>query len=155
MSGRRELARGGVRSYCFKGYRVPVWEDKVTRGQCYGYGSVGLGWDSMILNPMEPIAIFFNVYLVLRQRETEHEWGRGRERGRHKIRSRLQALRHQPRDWRGARTHKPWDHDLSWSRTFNRLSHPGAPPLPFFNNKYFVLLPLLHTILRIDIILWL
>ena len=35
--------------------------------------------------------IFFNVYLFLRQRETEHEWGRGRERGRHRIRSRLQA----------------------------------------------------------------
>ena len=28
---------------------------------------------------------FFNVYLFLGQRETEHEWGRGRERGRHRI----------------------------------------------------------------------
>ena len=27
-----------------------------------------------------------------RKRETEHEWGRGRERGRHRIGSRLQAL---------------------------------------------------------------
>ena len=25
--------------------------------------------------------IFLNVYLFLRQRETEHEWGRNRERG--------------------------------------------------------------------------
>ena len=29
--------------------------------------------------------IFFNVYLFLRQRESEREWGRGRERGRHRI----------------------------------------------------------------------
>ena len=37
---------------------------------------------------------FFNVfYLLLGQRETEHEWGRGRERGRHRIGNRLQAPR--------------------------------------------------------------
>ena len=30
------------------------------------------------------------------QREKEHEWGRGRERGRHRIGNRLQALSHQP-----------------------------------------------------------
>ena len=29
--------------------------------------------------------LFFNVYLFLRQREIEREWGRGRERGRHRI----------------------------------------------------------------------
>ena len=29
---------------------------------------------------LETIYIFFNVYLFLRQRETEHEWGRVRER---------------------------------------------------------------------------
>ena len=29
--------------------------------------------------------------------------------------------------WRWARTHEPWDHDLSQSRTLNRLSHPGTP----------------------------
>ena len=32
---------------------------------------------------------FFNVYLFLRQREAEHEPGRVRERGRHRIRSRF------------------------------------------------------------------
>ena len=73
--------------------------------------------------------IFFNVYLFLRQRETEHERGRGKERGRHRIRSRLQALSHQPRAQHGARTHGPLDRDLSWSRTPNQLSHPGAPKL--------------------------
>ena len=70
---------------------------------------------------------FFNVYLFWGQRETEHERGRGRERGRQRIGSRLQALSHHPRARRGARTHRPRDHDLSRSRTLNRLSHPGAP----------------------------
>ena len=50
-----------------------------------------------------------------------------REGGRHRIRSRLQALSCQHRAGRGAWTHQPWDHDLSWSRTLNRPSHPGAP----------------------------
>ena len=73
------------------------------------------------------LKFFFNVYLFLRQRETEHEQGRGRERGRHWIWNRLQALSCQPRARRGAWTHGPGDRDLSWSRTLNRLSHPGAP----------------------------
>ena len=68
---------------------------------------------------------FFNLYLFLR--ETENEQGRNRERGRHRIRSRLQALSCQHRAWHGARTHEPWDHDLSQSRMLNQLSHPGAP----------------------------
>ena len=28
---------------------------------------------------------FFNVYLFVREGETEYEWGRGRESGRHRI----------------------------------------------------------------------
>ena len=47
------------------------------------------------------------------QRETEHERGRGRERGRHRIGNRLQVLSHQPRARRGARTHGPRDRDLA------------------------------------------
>ena len=43
------------------------------------------------------LIFFFNVYLFLGQRETEHEQARGRERGRHRIGNRLQALSHQPR----------------------------------------------------------
>ena len=71
---------------------------------------------------------FFYIYLFFeRQRETEHEQGRGRERGRPRIRSRLQAPSCQHRARHGARSHKPWDGDLSWSRTLNWLSHPGAP----------------------------
>ena len=63
------------------------------------------------------IRIFFNVCLFLRERE----------RGRHRIRSRLQVLSCQHRPPPRARTHKPQDHDLSRSRMRNRLSHPGAP----------------------------
>ena len=72
---------------------------------------------------------FFNVYLFSRQRETEHEQGRVRERGRHGIWNRLQALSCQHRARRGARTCEPRDHDPSRSRTLNRLSHPGAPKI--------------------------
>ena len=43
------------------------------------------------------LIFFFNIYLFLGQRETEHERGKGRERGRHRIGNRLQALSHQPR----------------------------------------------------------
>ena len=53
--------------------------------------------------------------------------GGGSERGRHRIRNRLQALSHQPRARRGARTHGPRDRDLSQSRPLNQLSHPGTP----------------------------
>ena len=73
--------------------------------------------------------IFFNVYFFFFERETEREWGRGRERGRHRIWSRLQALSRQHRAWRGAWTHEPWDHDLSQSQ-LSRLSHPGALSWP-------------------------
>ena len=71
--------------------------------------------------------IFFNVYLILRQRETEHEWERVRERGRHRIWNRLQVLSCQHRARHGAPTHKPWDRDLTWSWMLNQLSHPGTP----------------------------
>ena len=59
--------------------------------------------------------------------ETEHEQGRGRQRGRHRIGSRLQAPSCQHRARCGAGTHRLRDHDLSWSRLLNWLSHPGAP----------------------------
>ena len=68
---------------------------------------------------------FFNVYFF--ETKTEHERGRVRERGRHKIRNRLQAPRRRHSARHRARTHRPWDHDPRWSRTLNRLSHPGAP----------------------------
>ena len=48
---------------------------------------------------------FFSMFLLIF--ETEHEQGWGRERGRHRIRSRLQAPSCQHRARRGARTHRP------------------------------------------------
>ena len=74
---------------------------------------------------------FKRLFILERQRDTEHEQGRGRERGRHRIWSRRQALSRQHRARRGAWTHGPWDHDPSRSRPLNRLSHPGAPMLHF------------------------
>ena len=75
--------------------------------------------------------IVFNVYLFLRQRETEHEWGEGqRER---ETQNRKQAPSCQHRARRRDRTREPRDHDLSRSRTLNRLSHPGTP-LIFLNH---------------------
>ena len=59
--------------------------------------------------------------------EKEHKWGRGRERRRHRIRSRLQTPSCQHRAQQGAQTHKSLDHDLSRSQTLNWLSHTGAP----------------------------
>ena len=62
------------------------------------------------------LSFFFLTFLFilfLRQRETEHERGMGRERGRHRIGNRLQALSCQHRARRGAQTHRPRDHDLS------------------------------------------
>ena len=77
------------------------------------------------------------VFIFERRRETDHEWGRGRERRRHRIRSRFRALSCQRRAWRGARTHKPWDRDLSWSQMLNWLSHPGAP-MHYCYRHYFI-----------------
>ena len=48
----------------------------------------------------------FKFYFLMFISETEHKWVRGRERGRHRIRSRLQILSCQHRAQRGARTHE-------------------------------------------------
>ena len=58
--------------------------------------------------------------------EPEPELRRSRQRGRHRIQKRLQALSHQHRALCGAETHELWDHDLSRSQPLNWLSHPGA-----------------------------
>lgn len=87
--------------------------------------------------------LFFNVYLFLRDRERQHEWRRGRERGRHRTWSRLQALRCQHRARCGAGTHRPWNHDLSRSQTLNWLSPPDAPP-SCYNIKDEAESPLFH-----------
>ena len=65
------------------------------------------------------------IYFCDRERQSMN--GGGAEREGDTESDRLQALSHQPRAWCRARTHGPQDRDLSWSRTLNRLSHPGAP----------------------------
>ena len=74
------------------------------------------------------IYIFKCFLMFIFETETECKLGRAeREKGRHRIWSRLQALSCQHRARRGARTHKPRDHDLSQSRTLIHLSYPSAP----------------------------
>ena len=49
---------------------------------------------------------FFNRLFIVERKSTHAKWRRGKERGRHEIRSRLEALSCQHRAWCGARTHK-------------------------------------------------
>ena len=83
--------------------------------------------------------VFFFVFLTLIDFwDTKTAWAGEvqRERGRHRIWSRLQAPCCQHRAWPQARTHKRWDHDLSRSWSLNRLSHSGAPVNWFSNSAY-------------------
>ena len=78
---------------------------------------------------VERLALFFLMFTYIWDRERQCvSRGRNRERDRDKDRiwSKLQALSCQHRARCGARTHEPWDHDLSWSQTLHRLSHPGT-----------------------------
>ena len=59
------------------------------------------------------LKILFSVYLFLKERETEREWGRGRGRETERETEPKQALSSQHRARCGARSHEPWDHDLS------------------------------------------
>ena len=74
----------------------------------------------------------------LRCRETEHRCRRGRERGRHRIRSRLQALLCQDRDLSGSRTNDLQDYDLSPNWTLHApLTEPPRCPFRFTFNLHF------------------
>ena len=73
---------------------------------------------------------FVLTFIFLSQRVSEGR--KGRERGRYRIWSRLHALSCRHRAWCGTQTHKPWDHDRSWSWTLSWLSHPGAPKSKVF-----------------------
>ena len=77
---------------------------------------------------------FLNVYFW--DREKDRVWVGEGQRGRHKIRNRLQALSHQHSALCGAWTHKWQDHDLSWSRMLNWLSHAGAPEFLIFHKQW-------------------
>ena len=82
---------------------------------------------------------FFKCLFFLFERDTEYKQGRGRERRRHRIQSRLQAPSCQHRARHGAGTHDLWDHDLSWSQMLNWLNHPGGPAYVIFEKELYVL----------------
>ena len=90
----------------------------------YQFSSIfQMNWERLNLH----LNYFFWKFLFLFLKERESMSGGRAERGRHRIRSRLQApsCQHKAQCW--AQIHEPWDHDLSQSQMVNRLSHPGAP----------------------------
>ena len=74
----------------------------------------------------EEVFFVFKFLCAYFEREVERERAgeRQRERGTEDL---IWALYRQHRARRGARTHRPRDHDLSRRCVLNRLSHPGAP----------------------------
>ena len=99
------------------------WWLPSTQGEpCCHLGT--LEWWSLLKQTPVPDHHFYYFFIFLMfiyfwERETEHKQGRGRETGRHRIQSRLQALSCLHRAPCGARTHELWDHDLSQSLTLN------------------------------------
>ena len=65
------------------------------------------------------------MFIFERERQTEHEWGRGRKR---ETQNPKQAPGCQHRAPPGIRTHKLKDHNLRLGGTLNQLSHPSTPP---------------------------
>ena len=74
------------------------------------------------------------IYFWEGERDRAWVWERQRERE-------TQNLRQAPGSKLSAQSlmwgwnQEPWDHDLSWSRMLNQLSHPGAPKLHYLNLK--------------------
>ena len=71
----------------------------------------------------------------MRQRETEHERGRVRERETQNLKQAPGSERSAQSPTRGS-THGPRDHDLSRSQQLNRLSHPGTPQVLLLRPNY-------------------
>ena len=91
------------------------------------------------MHPMPILCLDFFLSFLIHLREKEHEEGRDRERGRHRIWSRLQALScQQSPTWVSiSRTSRSWPepkprvrHLTNWAP----LNHPGAPVLRFSTN---------------------
>ena len=95
---------------------------------------------------------FFSTFIYFWDRETEHERGRGRERGRHRIGSRLQALSHQPRARRGARTHGLRDRDLAEVGCLTDCATQAPPPSLLRPSN--ILSCVVHSILFIHSFSW-
>ena len=104
----------------WKKYRAfGIWQ---RRGWIRDAFHLGLaGRMPVVCNHFEKCLIFISFWV--RRGETELEQERGRERERQKPK---QAPGCQHRARCRAWTHEPWDHDLSWSWTLNRLRHQGA-----------------------------
>ena len=83
--------------------------------------------------PLFILSKFFLTFIHLW--ETETEQGKGAERGRNRIRSRLQALNCQHRAQHRARIHKLQDHDLSRSRDAQPTEPPRRPSTYTFSWK--------------------
>ena len=75
------------------------------------------------------------IYFWDRERETECERGRGREKGRHRIWSRLQARSCQHRAWRGAWTHELWDQKPELKSDSQPTEPPRCPRHNFLFKK--------------------
>ena len=88
------------------------------------------------------------MFISFWETERDRVWaGAGwRERGRHRIQSRLRALSRQHRAWRAAWTHEPWNHDLGQSVPPNRLSHPGTPRTDFLDQGSLPVRTSLHVV---------
>ena len=68
---------------------------------------------------------FFEVLLIYFEREKACEQGRGRERGRERIPSRIHVVSAEPDVGLNVMSH-----ELKSSQMHNQLSHPSAPSLP-------------------------
>ena len=92
------------------------------------------------------IKIIFLMFIFERERERERQsvsrGGTERERGRHRIQSRLQAPSCPHRAGRGAQTRGPRDRDLSWSLMLNWAIQA---PRTFFQFKTRLVLAIWHT----------
>ena len=104
-------------------------------------GMDSCSWNELRTEPTggDQLGTLFNVYLFISERD-RGQVGRGRERGRESISSRLRA---QPRARCGGRTHQLGDHDLSrnqeadaqWTEPprrpiFWELFNPNVPVFP-------------------------
>ena len=80
------------------------------------------------------LCIFLKFYFIPeRQRQSDRVWARKGQRERvtqSKAGSRLWAVSTEPHVGLKLRN-QPWDHDVSWSWTFNWLWHSRSPPVIF------------------------
>ena len=111
---------------------------KVSEGKRATHHWLGFSDNNLLL--CVSFLFYFLMFIYFWETERVCVWaGEGQsETGRQRIRVSLQDLSCQHSPQHRAQTHKLWDHDLSWSQTLNRVSHPGAPMRFFSNNNWYV-----------------